>query len=79
MNDSSRAGASPAERPADPRELLDRQDLTRDQKIGLLKDWQLDLMERMKATEENMTGNKDESRLAEQLRNVTGVLYILED
>ena len=43
-----------ASAPASPRELLARQDLTRDQKLEMLRQWELDLRERMVAEEENM-------------------------
>ncbi len=37
-----------------PAELRDREDLTRDQKVEMLHQWELDLRERMVAEEENM-------------------------
>jgi hypothetical protein len=38
-----------------PRQLLARDDLTREQKIGILRQWERDLRELMVAEEENMT------------------------
>lgn len=37
-----------------PNKLLDRDDLTRDQKVEMLRQWELDLREGMVAEEENM-------------------------
>jgi hypothetical protein len=41
-----------------PRELLERSDLTREEKLALLRDWELDLRERMVAEEENMPASE---------------------
>ncbi|MGD2111877.1 MAG: hypothetical protein PVI50_00715 [Gammaproteobacteria bacterium] len=38
-----------------PRQLLSRDDLTREQKIALLREWEFDLRERMVAEDENMS------------------------
>jgi hypothetical protein len=40
-----------------PRDILDGHDLLPDQKIKLLKEWELDLRELQVASEENMTGD----------------------
>jgi len=72
-------GAPGAERPDNPMTVLDRRDLTIDDKIAFLKDWQLDLTERMTATDENMRGTQDHGRLAEQHRHVSRALGILLD
>jgi hypothetical protein len=37
-----------------PEKLLDRDDLTRDEKVEMLRQWELDLREGMVAEEENM-------------------------
>lgn len=76
MNQASAPGA---ERPDNPMQVLDRRDLTVDDKIAYLKDWQLDLTERMTATDENMPGTQDQGGLAEQLRHVSRALGILVD
>lgn len=75
MNPTGEPGA---ERPDNPMQVLDRRDLTVDDKIAYLKDWQLDLTERMTATDENMPGTQ-EGLLAEQLRHVSRALGILVD
>lgn len=38
-----------------PQQMLARNDLTRQQKIGILRQWELDLRELLVAEEENMT------------------------
>jgi hypothetical protein len=72
-------GTPGAERPDNPMKVLDRRDLSTDEKIAFLKDWQLDLTERMTATDENMRATQDHGRLAEQLRHVSRALGILVD
>ncbi|HUF74037.1 MAG TPA: hypothetical protein VMR74_14220 [Gammaproteobacteria bacterium] len=66
------------DRPTDPSKVVAREDLTFEDKVTLLKDWQLDLTGRMTATDENMGGTQDEGQLAEQLRHVSRALDILE-
>jgi hypothetical protein len=78
MNEKDRDNA-PDDRPVNAMELLRRQDLSDKDKLTLLKDWQLDLTERMTATDENMNGTQDEGRLAEQLRDVARALNVLEE
>ncbi len=65
-------------RSIDPSKVVAREDLTVEEKVALLKDWQLDLTERMTATDENMSGTQDAGQLAEQHRHVSRVLSILE-
>lgn len=43
---------------AHPQEIADAQDLSRDQKINLLKQWELDLRHLMVASDENMAGTE---------------------
>jgi Arc/MetJ-type ribon-helix-helix transcriptional regulator len=38
-----------------PQQLLDREDLSREQKIERLRQWEFDLLERMVADDENMS------------------------
>lgn len=64
--------------PSDPSKVLSRKDLTFDGKVALLKNWQLDLTERMTATNENMGGTRDEGQIAEQFRAVSRALSMLE-
>ncbi len=52
-----------------PEAIVAAADLTREQKIDLLKQWETDLRLLMVASEENMTGNAP-GRVAEQLRQV---------
>lgn len=72
--DPSRAGkACP-----DPATLLARDDLTEDEKIARLHQWELDLREKLVADEEAMTSNlaaDDPCQASEQL---TEVLQVLE-
>jgi hypothetical protein len=65
-------------RPTDPSKVLAREDLTFEDKVALLKHWQLDLTDRMTAADENMTGTQEEGQLAEQHRHVSEALGILE-
>lgn len=43
---------------ASPADLLERSDVSREEKIALLRDWELDLRERMVAEEENMSASE---------------------
>lgn len=54
---------------AKPSDLVAAQDISRDQKIALLKQWDYDLQLLMTATEENMTGT-GVNTTAEQIRRV---------
>ncbi len=56
-----------------PRAILEASELTRQQKIDLLKQWETDLRLLMVASEENMTGDTP-GRTAELLRQVLGGL-----
>jgi len=56
-----------------PRAILEASDLTKQQKIDLLKQWETDLRLLMVASEENMTGGVP-GRTAELLRQVLGYL-----
>lgn len=55
---------------ASPEELLARQDLTREQKLALLRQWEYDLHLLQVATEENMTGDAPPGTNAEKIREV---------
>ena len=59
MNDTSRTSGVSASRET-PQSLLTRDDLTREQKIQTLRQWELDLRERMVAEEENMPSSEPE-------------------
>jgi hypothetical protein len=78
VTDNRRRAPLPG-RPADPLNVLDRKDLTVEDKLALLKDWQLDLTGRMTATNENMRGTQNEGQLAEQYRQVSQAMRILKD
>jgi hypothetical protein len=56
-----------------PRAILEASDLTKQQQIDLLKQWETDLRLLMVASEENMTGDVP-GRTAELLRQVLGCL-----
>jgi hypothetical protein len=53
-----------------PDQLLAAEDLTRDQKLALLKQWEYDLHLLQVATEENMTGDAPPGNNAERIRQV---------
>ena len=51
---------------AKPSEILDQEDLTKDQKLKILHQWEYDVLQHEVATEENMTPSKSgHPRLAE--------------
>ncbi|MGD2137226.1 MAG: hypothetical protein PVJ66_07880 [Gammaproteobacteria bacterium] len=54
-NPSSAAGDGVKPGSGTPQQLLERTDLTREQKIEMLQQWELDLRERMVADDENMS------------------------
>lgn len=56
-----------------PDALLAREDLTRDQKLALLRQWEYDLHLMQVATEENMTGDAPPGNNAERIREVRSV------
>lgn len=51
-----------------PRDILDSHELSPEQKIKLLKEWEFDLRELQVASEENMTGDRSSGTTAELLR-----------
>lgn len=55
---------------ANPEALLARQDLTVEQKLALLRQWEYDLHLLQVATEENMTGDTPPGNNAETIRDV---------
>ena len=55
---------------ASPDALLARDDLTREQKLALLRQWEYDLHLLQVATEENMTGDAPPGNNAEKIREV---------
>ena len=55
---------------ATPEALLAEGDLTRDQKLALLRQWEYDLHLLQVATEENMTGDTPQGANAETIRKV---------
>lgn len=55
---------------ATPDALLAEQDLTREQKLALLRQWEYDLHLLQVATEENMTGDASPGANAETIRKV---------
>jgi hypothetical protein len=55
---------------ASPDALLARDDLTREQKLALLRQWEYDLHLLQVATEENMTGDTPPGNNAETIRDV---------
>jgi hypothetical protein len=56
---------------ADPKEITGSDDLSHQQKVKLLRQWEFDLRENLVASEENMTAeNTPEGHSAELLRGV---------
>jgi hypothetical protein len=55
---------------ATPEALLANEELTRDQKLALLRQWEYDLHLLQIATEENMTGNAPPGANAEKIRQI---------
>jgi hypothetical protein len=55
---------------ASPDALLAREDLTREQKLALLRQWEYDLHLMQVATEENMTSDATPGNNAEKIRQV---------
>lgn len=65
---------------ADADDIVADDDLTRPQKVKLLRQWELDLRENLVATEENMAAaGSPEGRSAELLRSVRKALMALGD
>jgi len=58
----------------DPQRVLEHQELSEEQKIRLLMNWRLDLLELERATEENMAGTDDAGNVAERLSRVNAAL-----
>jgi hypothetical protein len=64
---------------SEPRMVMENQDLSDAQKLEILENWRLDLLELMVATDENMQGrNADAGVVAEKLRLVTEALDTLQ-
>lgn len=62
-----------------PQQVLES-DLAADEKIAILEDWQLDLVERQRATEENMPAAATEAgAIADALRDVNAALIALRE
>jgi hypothetical protein len=62
---------------AHPREIIGSEDLSQQQKVKLLRQWELDLRENLVASEENMTAPNPEGHSAELLRGVRRALIDL--
>lgn len=58
----------------DPARVLEHQEMSEEQKIRLLMNWRLDLLELERATEENMAGDDDTGSVAERLSKVNAAL-----
>jgi hypothetical protein len=58
MNSDTKTSAQTDFELTSPKKLLDRDDLTRDQKVEVLRQWELDLREGMVAEEENMPASE---------------------
>ena len=58
MTDFDQALKDPAACFTRPSEVVDREDLTRDQKLKILHQWEYDVLQREVATEENMPPSK---------------------
>jgi hypothetical protein len=59
---------------AHPAEIVSAEDLSPQQKVKLLRQWEFDLRENLVASEENMTATAPEGQSAELLRNVRKAL-----
>ncbi len=57
-----------------PRDVVAAKDLSRDQKIKTLKDWEYDLRQMMVASEENMPGPERQGDTSERLQNIQDAL-----
>lgn len=63
----------------EPAEVIERDDLSVDEKIAVLQSWQADLVELQKATEENMSDSGgDSGKTAAKLSQVTAAIEQLE-
>jgi hypothetical protein len=59
---------------AHPTEIVSAEDLSQQQKVKLLRQWEFDLRENLVASEENMTATAPEGQSAELLRGVRKAL-----
>jgi hypothetical protein len=60
-----------------PKEIAGAEDLSQQQKVKLLRQWEFDLRENLVASEENMTATAPEGHSAELLRSVRHALIDL--
>jgi len=70
MNQGSKTNRTPASsgfEPASPKDLLGRDDLGREEKLEILRQWELDLREGMVAEEENMPASEPPSVTLEEI------------
>jgi hypothetical protein len=67
MLDLDRAIASPQDHFDTPRDLLDEPELTHEQKVSALRNWQHDVRELSVATDENMPGGDDREQVLEAI------------
>lgn len=62
-----------------PQHIVEDQELSEKQKIELLMNWRMDLLELQRANGENMQKDADDSgELAVELKNVTDALQMLD-
>lgn len=57
-----------------PRDVVAAKDLSHEQKIKTLKDWEYDLRQMMVASEENMTGPEHQGDTSERLKRIQDAL-----
>jgi hypothetical protein len=62
----------------EPSHILETDELTLADKIRVLENWQLDLVELQRASEENMAGYDGQGDVAERLRVVTEALELCQ-
>lgn len=74
-HDSLTAEAGTDVPPTAPAQVVQREDLSRDEKIALLREWEQDVREQMVAEEENMIGA---GALAENLSDILAALDALD-
>lgn len=66
---------NPIQRPENPGEVLEDDARSPEEKEEYLESWRLDLLERVRATEENMVSNSGQTdELSDQLRQVISAL-----
>ncbi len=74
MSDFERAIKNPADVFDRPSEVLDREDLSSEQKLKILRQWEYDALQREVATEENMPSSDGGGPALEEIRRALEAL-----